>query len=176
LRIDKTIQAFDYAANFVETNPVNNYLYSDVMFHLRQATADSLSTPHLIHAKISYHVARITGRAGLIFHMSWIESFPSIDGICVHLPSGQFVTKLDKLPYSNEYGHVLFSYQQNFMPGDPQWDKWKQTFELLKTQPVQVSLIRNNRILPDKVELQQVPFPFTSTSSDDDDINQTNNQ
>ncbi|MDR1485031.1 MAG: hypothetical protein LBT09_09430 [Planctomycetaceae bacterium] len=168
IRISNTIVEVEHAA--LADNEICNYLYSDVVAVLGKTTPKSLSYPQLASAKISYENTNSTGR--LMFYVAWLESLPSIDGICVHLPSESFITKLRSTPYRNDYGGVLHFQQQLVFETDIQWEKRLKTIDLLETQPVYVSLVRNKKILKEKIELKHVPLPSVRSKKIKKEINE----
>jgi hypothetical protein len=153
VRIVNTIEIVEHAAS--ADNKILDYLYADVVTVLSEATPMSLRYPQLASAKVSYVIPD-----KLMFHIAWMESLPSIDGICIHLPSESFITKLNSIPSENEYGQILYIHQQIVLETDPQWEKWLETIDRLKTQPIYVSLVRNKKVLKGKIELKCVPPPY----------------
>jgi hypothetical protein len=158
MRISNTIEVVEHALS--GGSEINNYLYADVVSALEKTTTESLSYPQLASTKISYYKDINKNPNRLMFHIAWLESLPSIDGICVHLPDESFIIKLHDIPYGSDYGPtILYVHQQLIFETDAQWEKWLKTIYLLKTQSVYVSLVRNKKILKGKIELKHVPFP-----------------
>jgi hypothetical protein len=156
IRISNTISEVEHAT--LGDSEISDYLYSDVISVLSTTTSESLRHPRLASAKISYQ--DINGNPNrLMFYIAWVESLPSIDGICFHLPSELFVIELHNIPHENNYGWILYVLPQLVLETDPQWEKWLKIIDLLKTQSIYVSLVRNKKILKEKIELKFVPFP-----------------
>jgi hypothetical protein len=168
MRIVNSIKQLEHIELSRKSDSFLDYTYSGVLSALEETSADSLKHPRLVSAKVSFCIEKEPQKSCLFFNIVWIESMPSIDGICVYLPTESLIIpfRREHKESGHELGWVVFMQLQPVLEDDPQWDKWLQIMELMKTESIHVSLVRGKRVLKEKVELKNVPLPKLGTTQD----------